>query len=133
MRKSNQHIRTVALGSGTKRSAKRHESDFGGNTEGAKTLGFEALRGGQRKPYSCPEHCPYPEGTAEALTALPLGMPLTIEDVAELLGCSVWTIRQKYLRQGLPYLRASSSGKFVFFREQVIDWILKRQTKGGLK
>jgi hypothetical protein len=62
----------------------------------------------------------------------PLGEPLTIEDVAILLGCSPWTVRQKYLPQGLPYVRASASGKFVFFREQIVHWILERQEKGGM-
>src|SRR5205807_9559693 len=56
-----------------------------------------------------------------------LGPPLTIEEVAELLGCSPWTVRQRYLRQGLPYLQARTRGKLVFFREQVIAWTLKRQ------
>ncbi len=63
-----------------------------------------------------------------------LGNPMTIDDVAALLGCSPWTVRQRYLRQGLPHLRACASGKLVFFREQVISWILKRQQqrqKGG--
>jgi hypothetical protein len=63
-----------------------------------------------------------------------LGDPMTIEQVAALLGCSVWTVRQRYLRQGLPHLRACASGKLVFFREQVVGWILKRQQqrqKGG--
>jgi hypothetical protein len=50
-----------------------------------------------------------------------------------LLGCSVWTVRQKYLPQGLPHLRASAAGKFVFFRKQIVNWILKRQGKGGMK
>lgn len=62
-----------------------------------------------------------------------LGEPLAIDEVARLLGCSVWTIRQCYLRQGLPYLQASRRGKLVFFREQVIAWIQKRQrAKGGM-
>ena len=63
-----------------------------------------------------------------------LGDPMTIDDVAALLGCSPWTVRQRYLPQGLPDLRACASGKLVFFREQVISWILKRQQqrqKGG--
>lgn len=63
-----------------------------------------------------------------------LGTALTIDEVAELLGCSPWTVRQRYLRQGLPHLRACASGKLVFFREQVVGWILKRQQqrqKGG--
>jgi hypothetical protein len=58
---------------------------------------------------------------------------MDIEDVAALLGCSPWTVRQKYLPEGLPHLRASAGGKFVFFREQVTLWILERQTKGGTK
>ncbi|MHB8217064.1 MAG: hypothetical protein ACYDDS_13385 [Candidatus Sulfotelmatobacter sp.] len=63
-----------------------------------------------------------------------LGDPMTIDDVATLLGCSPWTVRQRYLPQGLPHLRTCASGKLVFFREQIIAWILKRQQqrqKGG--
>ena len=56
-----------------------------------------------------------------------LGESLTIAEVAALLGCSVWTVRQKYLPQGLPYLRATTTGKLVFFRAQIIRWILERQ------
>jgi hypothetical protein len=60
-----------------------------------------------------------------------LGQPLTIHEVAELLGCSPWTVRQRYLRQGLPHLQARARGKLVFFREQVIVWIEKRQRQKG--
>jgi hypothetical protein len=60
-----------------------------------------------------------------------LGEPLAIEDVAVLLGCSAWTVRQRYVRQGLPYLQARPRGKLVFFREQVIAWIEKRQQQRG--
>lgn len=67
---------------------------------------------------------PWPEG---------LGDPLAIGEVAELLGCSAWTVRQRYLRQGIPYLQARPRGKLVFFRDQVIAWIEKRQRqKGGI-
>ena len=34
-----------------------------------------------------------------------LGEPLAITEVARLLGCSVWTVRQRYLSSGLPYFR----------------------------
>jgi hypothetical protein len=62
-----------------------------------------------------------------------LGTPLSIDEVAELLGCSPWTVRQRYLRQGLPHLQASARGKLIFFREQIIAWVEKRQRqKGGL-
>ena len=64
-----------------------------------------------------------------------LGPPLTIDEVAAMLGCSVWTVRQRYMRDGLPSFRASRMGKLVFFRDQVIHWILNRQRheKGGIK
>jgi hypothetical protein len=83
----------------------------------AETLDVSAFRLGQRNLEDYPQH--YPSSR--------LGEPMDIEDVAELLGCSVWTVRQKYLPAGLPYIRASARGRFVFFRKQVIDWILKRQ------
>ena len=73
-------------------------------------------------------------GTTHSL--LPeLGRPLSIGEVAGVLGCSEWTVRQRYMRQGLPYLRTSATGKLVFFREQVIDWIVERQKrqKGGIR
>jgi hypothetical protein len=72
-------------------------------------------------------HCARPDS---------LGEPLDIEHVAELLGCSAWTVRQKYLPQGLPHIRTCVGGRFVFFREQVIAWIMKRQQlqqKGGYR
>jgi phage terminase Nu1 subunit (DNA packaging protein) len=62
-----------------------------------------------------------------------LGAALDIREVAQLLGCSAWTVRQRHMPQGLPCLRASTTGKLVFFDKQVFDWILKRQQqkKGG--
>jgi hypothetical protein len=75
-----------------------------------------------------------PESALSALPSAPgLGEPMTIEDVAALLGCSPWTVRQRYLRQGLPYLQARARGKLIFFREQIIAWVEKRQRqKGGI-
>jgi AraC-like DNA-binding protein len=119
---------------GVRRSADGHESDFRESEKAAESLGFHAERGGQRKPCRCPEDCPHPDaGAWEAADELPIGRPLTIEDVAALLGCSPWTVRQRYLRLGLPYLRTSATGKLIFFREQVTQWILERQEKGGTK
>jgi hypothetical protein len=71
---------------------------------------------------------------AQLPSARALGDPMTIDEVAALLGCSAWTVRQRYLRQGLPHLQASARGKLVFFREQIIAWVEKRQQqrqKGG--
>ena len=73
-----------------------------------------------------PQRCPARE---EAET---LGPPLTIGDVASLVGCSVWTVRQKYLPSGLPYFRLGRTGKLIFYRNQVIRWMLARQQKGGM-
>jgi hypothetical protein len=83
---------------------------------------FSELSLGQSEP----QHCPHRETHESSL-----GAPMNIADVAALLGCSAWTVRQKYLPLGLPHLRTGSVGKFVFFRKQVIDWVLKRQMKGG--
>lgn len=59
-----------------------------------------------------------------------LGTPLTIRQVARLIGCSAWTVRQRHLPQGLPCFRSGPAGKLIFYRNQVIAWIL-RQQKGG--
>ncbi len=56
-----------------------------------------------------------------------LGEPLTIVEVARLLGCSVWTVRQRHLPSGLPYFRTSKTGKLIFYRRQVVRWILETQ------
>lgn len=73
-----------------------------------------------------------PDGGEQTLRSL--GEPMNIAEVARVLGCSEWTVRQRYMPQGLPHLRASRTGKLVFFHNQVIDWILQQQhmKKGGL-
>jgi hypothetical protein len=124
MQRNRSDIQKRVFERGMRNGADGHESDFRRRAESAKTLSHSALGLGQRKPQVCPERYPYP-----AAAQFPLGEPMDIEDVALLLGCSVWTVRQKYLPQGLPHLRASSAGKIVFFREQIIAWILERQRK----
>ena len=94
----------------------------------AETLDFPQPDLGQLNPQHYP-HRDQPAPTVNGSDAL--GEPMNIAEVAGLLGCSMWTVRQKYLPQGLPHVRASAVGKIVFFREQVIDWILKRQHKKG--
>ncbi len=62
-----------------------------------------------------------------------LGEPLTIRQVAQLIGCSAWTVRQKYVPAGLPHLRSGPNGKLIFYKNQVIRWLLERQRKGGIR
>jgi hypothetical protein len=56
-----------------------------------------------------------------------LGEPLAITEVARLLGCSVWTVRQRYLPSGLPYFRIGKTGKITFYRNLVFRWIIENQ------
>jgi hypothetical protein len=72
----------------------------------------------------------YPQHYPQASDAL--GTPLTIRQVAEVLGCSPWTVRHKYLAKGLPHLRSGKLGKLIFYRNQVVQWILKNQRKGEM-
>lgn len=92
-------------------------------------LPLGALDLGQRCPHYCPEHCPQ----ARSADSDRLGAPLSIREVARLIGCSVWTVRHRFLPHGLPHFRVANSGKLVFFRNQVTLWILeKQQPKGGV-
>jgi hypothetical protein len=56
-----------------------------------------------------------------------LGEPLSINQVAELLGCSPWTVRQTLIPRGLPHFRFSASGRLTFFQGQVVRWIENQQ------
>jgi phage terminase Nu1 subunit (DNA packaging protein) len=62
-----------------------------------------------------------------------LGEPLSVYEVARIIGCSAWTVRQKHLQQGLPCFRSGPSGRLTFYRNQVVAWILQKQKeqKGG--
>ena len=85
------------------------------------------LSPGQR----CPGQCPPPAASENAQTAhSPLGRPLGIREVALLIGCSTWTVRQRLLPAGLPHFRSAPSGRLIFYTRQVVAWITKRQ--GGI-
>jgi len=71
----------------------------------------------------------YPQHYPQVREAL--GEPLTIREVAQVIGCSAWTVRHRYLPQGLPHFRSGPMGKLVFYRNQVVLWILQQQRKGG--
>jgi len=73
-----------------------------------------------------PPRAELPEALPEAQDE-PLGEPLAIGEVARLIGCSVWTVRQQCLRQGLPHFRASRSGRLIFYRNQVVRWLIEKQ------
>jgi hypothetical protein len=62
-----------------------------------------------------------------------LGPPLAIDQVAALIGCSPWTVRQTLLPRGLPHFRFKASGKLIFYRDQVIRWIENKQEGGRRK
>ena len=93
--------------------------------EPAHLQAFEPLPPGQH----CPTQCP-PLERARRLPESPLGPPLSITEVATLIGCSPWTVRQRHIPKGLPYFRSGASGKLIFYTNQVVRWIETKQ-KGG--
>jgi len=95
------------------------KAGFGNGEKSLDSLGFSREDRGQRYPQRNPQD-------ADAL-----GDPLTIREVARLIGCSPWTVRQRYLPEGLPHMRSGRLGKLIFYRAQVVRWILQRQQKGG--
>jgi hypothetical protein len=59
-----------------------------------------------------------------------LGIPLSIGEVARMIGCSPWSVRQTLIQRGLPHLRFKANGRLIFYRDQVIRWI-ENQQEGG--
>lgn len=76
-----------------------------------------------------PEALPEPEDGERAVQDDPLGEPLAIGEVARLIGVSVWTVRQRCIPQGLPHFRASRTGRIVFYRQQVVRWLIEKQNE----
>ena len=100
--------------------AEWHKSRFAGPAKASENKDFARVTVGQ----SYPQHCPHLEE--------PLGEPMDISQVAQLLGYSTWTVRQRYLPSGLPHFRIGRTGKLTFYRNQVVRWVLeKQQQKGG--
>jgi hypothetical protein len=56
-----------------------------------------------------------------------LGTPLGIDQVAQIIGCSAWTVRQTLIPSGLPHFRAKPRGRLIFYEDQIIRWIEKNQ------
>jgi hypothetical protein len=99
---------------------KERKSGFENGEKSIDSLSFSRETPGQR----------YPQHYTQSLDAL--GEPLTVREVAQLLGCSAWTVRHSYLPKGLPHLRSGPMGKLVFYRNQIVKWILRNQKKGGM-
>jgi len=95
---------------------------------------FLAFSPGQHGPGHCPPQ-PGPfvgqPGAILGQAAPPLGLPLDMRQVADLIGCSPWTVRQTLIRRGLPHFRFGASGKLIFYRDQVVRWIENQQIQGG--
>jgi hypothetical protein len=105
-----------------------HKSGFGRGSKGTENLDFSPAGVGQ----SCPKQYPHLVGTdSSAALADVLGQPMNIGQIAAVLGCSVWTVRQRYLPSGLPHFRIGGTGKLVFYRNQVVRWILEKQKQKG--
>jgi hypothetical protein len=75
-------------------------------------------------------HAPLPAADAAAAWTSKLGIPLNICEVARLIGCSPWTVRQTLIPQGLPHFRFKANGRLVFYRDQIVRWIEKQQQGG---
>ncbi len=65
------------------------------------------------------------------MNAKELGEPISIHEAGQLIGCSAWTVRNVWLARGLPCLRSGPGAKLIFYRGQVVAWILAQQKKGG--
>lgn len=108
------------------RHKETRKSGFGHHPNLAETLEIAHPDVGQLYP----QDYPHPEQTNGA-DDNELGEAIGIATVAKMLRCSTWTVRNKWVPQGLPHIRASRKGRMVFHRNQVNRWILKRQQKGG--
>ena len=108
-------------------AAEGHRSDFARPAKTSNSLNFSPVSLGQSEP----QHCPHPDDEHAGRSRDPLGEPLTIREVARVLGCSEWTVRQRYLPLGLPHFRLSRTGKLLFFHNQIVRWVLEKQRQKG--
>ena len=91
----------------------------------AHLLGLTGSRGRAGYPPVCPPVYPPLKAPQNSL-----GHPLNQHQVAELIGCSPWTVRQKLIPLGLPYFRSGASGKLIFYTNQVVAWVQSKQNGG---
>lgn len=62
------------------------------------------------------------------MTGQTLGEPLNIRQVINLLGLSSWSVRQRLIRRDCRTFDSGPSGKLIFYRHQVVRWVLAQQT-----
>ena len=107
----------------------------------ARLLGFPPPGMGHRWPIAWPkrpgpvlrEPEAFPEPPPSSVLGplhVKLGPPLGIRQVAYLIGCSPWTVRQTLIPRGLPHFRFKASGRLIFYTDQVVRWI-ESQQQGG--
>jgi len=108
------------------------ESGIGKRPIGAILKQLEAVGLGQHYPKHCPREpsAPFGQPTASSADAR-LGQPLDIRQVARLIGCSPWSIRNTWMPKGLPHFRSGASSRLIFYEGQVVRWIERQQRKGG--
>jgi hypothetical protein len=104
-----------------------------GRLMSADSLHLSAVSLGQNCPPCCPQGCPPSDEQESPSFSDPLGVPLSIRQAAALIGVSAWTIRQRYLAAGLPHFRSTPQGKLIFYKNQIINWLLTEQRKGGVR
>lgn len=106
-------------------SQRRTELGQAADLKSLETQGKAGVRVGQMNPQACPR--PQQSSAGE------LGPPLTIKQVAAMIGCSVWTVRQRLIPEtGLPHVRLAPRGRIIFYRYQVEEWLrFRQQIQGG--
>ncbi len=113
--------------------AKRYMSDFGNAPKSHEIRGIPTNELAQSWARQSATRQVVDVSAETGATGDPLGDPLSIRAVAAMLGCSAWTVRQRHIPDGLPHFRSGPNGKLIFFRDQVVAWILDRQQKGGTR
>lgn len=78
-----------------------------------------------------PEPVPEAEMSKPSIECFSLGEPMGIREAARTIGCSPWSVRQTLLPMGLPHWRSGPSGKLIFYRDQIVRWLIAQQQKGG--
>ena len=95
-------------------------------------MAFLGIPGRAQATVGLPEALPGPSGQVASREAgSRLGAPLGLAETAILIGCSPWTVRQTLIPQGLPVFRSAASGKLIFYTNQVVRWIERKQ-QGGM-